>query len=193
MAAVYVYPRPARRMFRWMQILAVLAIVLLVAAPLVSRAVLYPALGTAHGTPMHAMAAPALDMPGMAHEGMTHEGMHHEAMQHDAMHHEGMGHGAMQHTNMKHAGMQRDAPADAAHAHHSGDTAPVVDPHAGHDMGVDCEYCAIAARMTALVLAVLWLLVAALPLRRALTGLARPHRALPLRRYTARGPPALAA
>lgn len=178
MAAVYVFPRPARRVFRWMQILAALAIVLLVAAPLISRAVLYPVPGAAHAMPMHAMAAPALHMPEMAHEGMHHEGMHHE----------GMGHGAMQHTATQH-----DVATETAHAHHGGATAPTADPHAGHEMGVDCEYCAIAARMTALVLAVLWLLVAALPLRRALAGLARPHRALPLRRYTARGPPALAA
>lgn len=148
-----------------MQILAALAIALLVLAPLVSRAVLYPVTAA----PPHSAGAHAgHDMPMKGMPMMDH------AMQ-------------GQHEAHLHGHLQGSEASPAA------PTAPSADPHAGHEMGVDCDYCAIAARMTTLVLAALWLLVVGIPPRRALSGLARTHASPPPHAYTARGPPPLAA
>ena len=110
----------------------------------------------------------------------------------------GMDHGAMDHSAMDHG-------AHAEHAHHAMDghhdhhamamahdetaAKPAVDPHAEHEMGVDCEYCLIAARLITLLVAAFLLLVPLAPVCRALAGSVR---ALPSRlRGTlgARGPP----
>ena len=48
-------------------------------------------------------------------------------------------------------------------APHPGDHAApstAADPHASHEMGVDCDYCLIAARMIGLLVALLLVLVA---------------------------------
>ncbi|WMJ69362.1 DUF2946 family protein [Stenotrophomonas sp. 24(2023)] len=145
---------------RRMQILAALAIALLVLAPLVSRALLY---ATPAGA-SHAHTPAAHDRAMMDHSAHGQHGAHMSMHMHMDMH----------------GSAATPAPAPS-------------DPHAGHEMGVDCDYCAIAARMTTLVLAALWLLIAWIPPRRALSGLARTHAAPPPHAYAARGPPALAA
>ena len=93
----------------------------------------------------------------------------------------GMDHGAMDHSAMDHHAM--------AMAHDEAAAKPAVDPHAEHEMGVDCEYCLIAARLITLLVAAFLLLVPLAPVCRALAGSVR---ALPSRlRGTlgARGPP----
>ncbi|MGE8234970.1 MAG: DUF2946 family protein [Stenotrophomonas indicatrix] len=70
---------------------------------------------------------------------------------------------------------------------------PPADPHAEHEMGVDCDYCLIAARLITLLVAALLLLALMAPVCRALRGSVR---ALPQRisgTLGARGPPALMA
>lgn len=70
---------------------------------------------------------------------------------------------------------------------------PAADPHADHEMGVDCDYCLIAARLITLLVAALLLLAPMAPVCRALRGAVR---ALPQRisgTLGARGPPAMMA
>lgn len=66
---------------------------------------------------------------------------------------------------------------------------PPVDPHAEHEMGVDCEYCLIAARLITLLVAALLLLVPLVPVCRERLGavLALPARLAGT--LGARGPP----
>jgi hypothetical protein len=45
-----------------------------------------------------------------------------------------------------------------------------ADPHADHEMGVDCDYCLIAARLITLLVAALLLLAPMAPVCRALRG-----------------------
>ncbi|MBH1552914.1 DUF2946 domain-containing protein [Stenotrophomonas maltophilia] len=89
---------------------------------------------------------------------------------------------------------------DGHHDHHAmamqhGELAPksAADPHADHEMGVDCDYCLIAARMITLLVAALLLLAPMAPVCRALRGAVQ---ALPQRisgTLGARGPPVLRA
>ncbi|HBP02056.1 TPA: DUF2946 family protein [Stenotrophomonas maltophilia] len=70
---------------------------------------------------------------------------------------------------------------------------PPADPHADHEMGVDCDYCLIAARLITLLVAAVLLLAPMAPVCRALRGAVR---SLPQRisgTLGARGPPALMA
>ncbi|RIA21989.1 hypothetical protein DFO63_2791 [Stenotrophomonas sp. AG209] len=70
---------------------------------------------------------------------------------------------------------------------------PAADPHAEHEMGVDCDYCLIAARLITLLVAAVLLLAPMAPVCRALRGAVR---ALPQRisgTLGARGPPAFMA
>lgn len=70
---------------------------------------------------------------------------------------------------------------------------PPADPHADHEMGVDCDYCLIAARLITLLVAALLLLVPMAAVCRALRGAVC---ALPQRvsgTLGARGPPVLRA
>ena len=70
---------------------------------------------------------------------------------------------------------------------------PPADPHADHEMGVDCDYCLIAARLITLLVAAVLLLVPTAPVCRALRGAVR---SLPQRisgTLGARGPPAVMA
>lgn len=86
------------------------------------------------------------------------------------------------------------------HDHHAmamqhGEAAPKppADPHADHEMGVECDYCLIAARLITLLVAVLLLLAPMASECRALRG---PVQTLAQRIYGslgARGPPALLA
>ncbi len=67
---------------------------------------------------------------------------------------------------------------------------PPADPHADHEMGVDCDYCLIAARLITLLVAAFLLLVPLVPVCRARLGavLAVPARLAGT--LGARGPPA---
>ncbi|HDX0838643.1 TPA: DUF2946 domain-containing protein [Stenotrophomonas maltophilia] len=86
------------------------------------------------------------------------------------------------------------------HGHHAmamqqGEVAkkPPADPHAEHEMGVDCDYCLIAARLITLLVAALLLLAPMVSICRALRGAVQ---ALPQRvigTLGARGPPAFMA
>ncbi|CAM0120775.1 Membrane protein [Stenotrophomonas geniculata] len=70
---------------------------------------------------------------------------------------------------------------------------PAADPHADHEMGVDCDYCLIAARLITLLVAAVLLLAPMAPVCRALRGAVQT---LPQRisgTLGARGPPALMA
>ncbi|WP_419965874.1 DUF2946 family protein [Stenotrophomonas geniculata] len=70
---------------------------------------------------------------------------------------------------------------------------PPADPHADHEMGVDCDYCLIAARLITLLVTAVLLLAPMAPVCRALRGAVQ---ALPQRisgTLGARGPPALMA
>lgn len=72
-------------------------------------------------------------------------------------------------------------------------TKPAVDPHAEHEMGVDCDYCLIAARLITLLVAALLLLAPVVSICHALRGAVQ---ALPQRvsgTLGARGPPAFMA
>lgn len=99
-----------------------------------------------------------------------------------------------------------DHPLHAQHAmeghhdHHAmamqhGEAAPKppADPHADHEMGVDCDYCLIAARLITLLVAALLLMMPLAPVCRALRGAVQT---LPQRicgTLGARGPPVLLA
>jgi len=105
----------------------------------------------------------------------------------------GMDHGAMGHSaHAEHAQHAMEGHHDhhaMAMAHDEAAAKPAVDPHAEHEMGVDCEYCLIAARLITLLVAAFLLLAPLAPVCRALAGSVR---ALPSRlRGTlgARGPP----
>lgn len=104
---------------------------------------------------------------------------------------------AMPAEHAHHHGMAAHADGHATHAHANPhaeqSSAPAVDPHADHEMGVDCDYCLIAARLITLLVAAFLLLVPLAPVCRALAGAVR---ALPLRlmgTLGARGPPVLVA
>ncbi len=108
-----------------------------------------------------------------------------------------------------HAPHGDDGPAEAMaadHAHHHDMSAhmdhhaspaldadspplPAADPHADHEMGVDCDYCLIAARLITLLVAVLLLLVPSAPVCRALVGAVQALPARLMGTLGARGPP----
>lgn len=103
-----------------------------------------------------------------------------------------------------HMGMQPASapPAEALHMHHDMEHGmgrgmdhamplmPVpVDGHTEHEMGVDCEYCLIAARMITLLVALLPFLTVWPPVFRALAGLVNTRRAPLCGTLGARGPP----
>ena len=127
--------------------LALVAVLLIVLAPMVSRWI-------AHGAgPAHAEAVSTVEHSHAAPPDHT------------------KGHGVVDTASTK--------PEHSAHDHHamampaSGDDPvlqppsdlPGKDPHAGHDMGVDCEYCLIAARMLTLLVALLVALIGLRPAR----------------------------
>ncbi len=84
------------------------------------------------------------------------------------------------------------------HVHHDidqGQTRPAAeapaDPHANHEMDVDCEYCLIAARLISLLVALLLLLTQWPAVFRSLSGLVERRRAPAHGTLGARGPPVL--
>ncbi|UNE64711.1 DUF2946 family protein [Xanthomonas oryzae] len=142
---------------------------LVVVAPLISRALAHPMAVSAQVPVAH--AGHRLDMQPATPQPADMQQMHH-AMRH-AMHH------AMP--------MTAPGPADAADA----DTRPSrsAGSHAEHDMGVDCEYCLIAARLISLLVALLLWLSIWPSVFRALAGLIATRRIPATGTLGARGPP----
>ncbi|WP_354284406.1 hypothetical protein [Stenotrophomonas sp. 2619] len=137
---------------------------LVVVAPLVSRALAHPPWATVQ--PLHAHAAHAQPVATAA--------AHAHPMHHDAAH-------GRDHAMMAPSAHAESAPAPAA--------TPSGDPHAQHDMGVDCDYCVIAARMISLLVALL-LLMAVGPVQfRPLAGLLDTRHSPSPGTLGARGPP----
>lgn len=136
---------------------------LVVFAPLISRALSYPMVVTMQAPDAHA------EHPGTV-ESATLQTHH--------VHHD-MGH-VMDHSMMT-------MPDSATTAK----PAKSADPHAEHEMGVDCEYCLIAARMISLLVALLLLIITWPPMFRALAGLVDTQRSPAQGTLGARGPPAL--
>lgn len=139
--------------------LAVLAILLVLLAPLVSRWVMHP---------------PAVQAPADTHAPDAHQ--HH------------------------HAPAIAAAPVDAhaGHAAHhamalspseNSPPAPSQDPHAGHDTGVECDYCLIAARMLVFLVALLLALAARTQALLAPRMPPQPLRSIASGHLGARGPP----
>ncbi|WP_258524670.1 hypothetical protein, partial [Xanthomonas oryzae] len=139
-------------LYRWLYAWACLAMLLVVVASLISRALAHPMAVSVQVPVAH--AGHHLDMQPATPQPADMQQMHH-AMGH-AMHH------AMPMT-------MTPGSADATDA----DTRPSrsAGSHAEHDMGVDCEYCLIAARLISLLVALLLWLPIWPPVFRALAGL----------------------
>lgn len=136
---------------------------LVVLAPLVSGALAHPTAAVVQ--PAHAHAAHSQPVETAA--------AHVHPMHHDSAH------------GMDHAMTYPPVHAESAPAA----TPTPADPHAQHDMGVDCDYCLIAARMISLLVALL-LLIAFGPLHfRALAGLVATRQSPSPGTLGARGPP----
>jgi hypothetical protein len=131
-----------RAFHRSLSLMAFVAMLLIVLAPLVSRWVAHGA-EAGHSEAVHAIEHHPSGM--QQHEGGEH-------------HHHGTGDATEMTMSADH-----DHHAMVAHAEvrplqdHAGK--PRNDPHAGHDMGVDCDYCLIAARMVSLLVALLLALI----------------------------------
>jgi len=141
---------------RWLLPLAFLAMLLVVVAPLISRALAHPPVPAATPHAMHHMMEQPMGHA-MAHD--MHHGTHHDMVMDEP------------------AAMEDAAPTTAA------------DPHAGHDMGVDCEYCLLAARMISLLVALLLFMALWPRVFRALAGLVDTRRVPAPGTLGARGPP----
>jgi len=146
----------ASLLHRWLHAWALLAIALVIVAPMVSRA-----LAPVNAPVMEASPAPD---PHAAHHAMTDADAH-------------AGHHAHHDRDQGKASPAAEAPAD---------------PHASHEMGVDCEYCLIAARLISLLVALLLLLTQWPAVFRSLSGLVDCRRAPARGTLGARGPPLLA-
>ncbi|WP_312706847.1 DUF2946 family protein [Stenotrophomonas sp.] len=72
---------------------------------------------------------------------------------------------------------------------HAGPTASKSAPHANHDMGVDCDYCLIAARMVSLLVAMLIALIGWRPPQFARTWVLQWGASVAAGHLGARGPP----
>lgn len=135
---------------------------LVMVAPLISRALAEQPAPMPALTPMEAAASP--------HAGSAHD-MH--GMQH-ALHHD------------------MTAPQPPSHAASSKPEAPApADPHAKHEMGVECDYCLIAARMISLLVALLLLLTVWPAAFRKISAQSPARPAPALGTLGARGPPAI--
>lgn len=138
---------------------------LMVVAPLISRALAHPvpaALQTPHPMAVHhASSGPVTPAAHPMHHGMAHDGTAH--------------------------GMDHHAEAATSKA---ATTPASPDPHAEHDLGVDCDYCLIAARMISLLVALLFWIALWPAILRALAGRVVARRAPPTGTLGARGPPA---
>lgn len=143
-------------------LLASVALLLIVVAPLVSR------WHAQASHPVHVHEVPAIPKPAIPnHDPAAQPGHDHHAHHHDMSSHQAMA----------------DAPA-AAPA-----TPEPKDPHAGHDMGMECDYCLLAARMISLLVALLLFLTIWPAAFRALAGLIDTRRTPALGTLGARGPP----
>lgn len=149
-------PVRASLLHRWLHAWALLAIALVIVAPMVSRA-----LAPVNAPVMEASPAPD---PHAAHHAMTDADAH-------------AGHHAHHDRDQGKASPAAEAPAD---------------PHASHEMGVDCEYCLIAARLISLLVALLLLLTQWPAVFRSRSGLVDCRRAPARGTLGARGPPLLA-
>lgn len=122
-------------------LLASLAMVLIVCAPLVSRWILHGA----HAAPTAAVALTPAPQEEPAGGGTGHAHLHAGAPHT----HDGAALPAAQ--------------VQQGHAHHHLSTTlpdlPVADRHAGHEMAADCDYCLMAARLLSLLVAVLLVLL----------------------------------
>lgn len=150
---------------RWTHTLACLSMLLLVVAPLISRAIAHPLLSATHAPDTHAR-----------HHSYV------EPMAPKAADSHHMGHG------IHHAMPMVSESSDTAVF----DTTPSqksADPHAEHEMGVDCEYCLIAARMISLLVALLLAMAIWSAVFRALFGLVDRRRIRAPGTLGARGPP----
>lgn len=142
---------------------------LVLCAPLVSRWMA--------SAPPHALMVEPVAEHGVPSHALHSEVAHAKAMPAGHAHHHNMAaHGD------HHAPVGGDALAPPA---------PAPDPHADHEMGVDCDYCLIAARLISLLVAVLLLLVPLAPVCRALAGSVRTVPVPLMGTLGARGPPVL--
>jgi hypothetical protein len=140
---------------------------LVVVAPLVSRALAHPGVNASQAPNAHAAHHPAL-APGPA-------GAH--PMHHDTAH------------GMDHATAMAPPRAHGQAASPAVTPAKSPDPHAEHAMGVDCDYCLIAARMVSLLVALLLLIAFWPAVFRALAGRVVARQLPPPGTLGARGPP----
>lgn len=147
---------------RSVYLLASVAMLLIVVAPLVSR---WQAQAS-HAVHVHEVPAMP-DPPVPIHDHAAQPGHEHHAHHHDMSSHQAM----------------VDAPAATPATPES------KDPHAGHEMGVECDYCLLAARMISLLVALLLFLTIWPAVFRALAGLVDTRRAPALGTLGARGPP----
>lgn len=152
---------------RWLHVLACLAIVLVVVAPLVSRALAHPVVASVQAPDAHAGPAMEMDAPPSPSADTHHQ--HHEGM-------EGMDHA-----------MPMMPPTKTASPEST--PAKVIDPHAEHEMSVECDYCLIAARMTTLLVALLLLISLWPAVFRAVAGLVDTQTRPAPGTLGARGPP----
>lgn len=138
---------------------------LVVGAPLVSRALAYPSVHAAQAPNAHAGHDPALEPSPVQSHPMHHHRAH----------------------GMDHAMATPPAHDQAA----ASAVTPVKssDPHAGHDMGVDCDYCLIAARMVSLLVALVLLIALWPAVFRALSGRVVARQSPSPGTLGARGPP----
>ena len=153
---------------RWLHVLACLAIVLVVVAPLVSRALAHPVAASVQAPDAHAGHAMDMDAPPSPSAHAHHQ--HHEGMQ-----------------GMDHAMPMMSPPTKTAPPEST--PAKVTDPHADHEMGVECDYCLIAARMITLLVALLLLISLWPAVFRAVAGLVDTQTRPAPGTLGARGPP----
>lgn len=132
---------------------------LVLLAPFISRAMNHSALGLAPAVHAPSISPTAADHDGSATAHAEHHDHHHH-------HHD--------HADALHAPAEKASPAD---------------PHAHHEMGVECDYCLIAARLltfaVAFILALLLLPQVCQTARRSLEW----YCAAPSSQLGARGPP----
>jgi len=184
---------------RSLRLLAVIAMLLIVLAPLVSRWMAHGG-SPAPGELVHALPASAAAQP-QPHHGSHHQhgdGHAPEATLSNAYVHpaavaepvEQPLHRAhqTQHAHESHPAQHTQHTQHPHEAHDHGGAAG-QDPHAGHDMGVDCDYCLIAARMVSLLVAVLLALIAWQAPHFARTGALPWHTRIAVGHLGARGPP----
>lgn len=164
------YNAPVRRVpfHRSLSVMAVVAMLLIVLAPVLSR-------WLAHGS-------------AMAHPATMHAQEHQSAAAVAGSHHHGghPAHGVAIAGAHNHPATVEDT---AAHPQHAAADPARGDPHANHEMGVDCDYCLIAARMLGLLLVLLLASIVWRPSRFALARVRQHGGGVTAGHLGARGPP----